>query len=250
MSKEVRRRKSAQRRRKQLLARRPGGLQAKKTADDERPSRSASKFTLSFRKQCSDSGGPSTPKVFADGNSVVTNRKVTDVKGNHLNMVTEIERHPGSGPTGNAVGEFPRADYIATGGSVICSDVLSHANINGDLNFNLTIKQSQVPAGRGDKTPPSSQGPAVEIIIHHKVELIECLRADPSFILQHVHAKRMVTDGQYQRLKHISQPEERVTELIDQVIGGGQESCSRFLTVLKKPDILQTYPQLKKMVLV
>ncbi|TDH07161.1 hypothetical protein EPR50_G00120840 [Perca flavescens] len=194
--------------------------------------------------------GPSTPKVFADGNSVVTNRKVTDVKGNHLNMVTEIERHPGSGPTGNAVGEFPRADYIATGGSVICSDVLSHANINGDLNFNLTIKQSQVPAGRGDKTPPSSQGPAVEIIIHHKVELIECLRADPSFILQHVHAKRMVTDGQYQRLKHISQPEERVTELIDQVIGGGQESCSRFLTVLKKPDILQTYPQLKKMVLV
>ncbi|KAF1382289.1 hypothetical protein PFLUV_G00142200 [Perca fluviatilis] len=194
--------------------------------------------------------GPSTPKVFAGGNSVVTNRKVIGATGNHLNMGIEIERHPGSGPTGNAVGEVPRGDYIATNGSVICNDVISHANINGDLNFNLTIKQSQVPAGRIDKTPPSSQGPAVEIIIHHKVELVECLMADRSFILQHVHAKRIVTDRQYQRLKHISQPEERVTELMDQVIDGGQESCSRFLKVLKEPDILQTYPQLKNMVLV
>uniref|UniRef100_A0A8D0D254 CARD domain-containing protein n=1 Tax=Sander lucioperca TaxID=283035 RepID=A0A8D0D254_SANLU len=88
-------------------------------------------------------------------------------------------------------------------------------------------------------------GPAVEIIIKHKLELVECLRADHSFILQHVHTKRIVTDRQYERLKHISQPEERVTELIDQVIAGGQESCSLFLKVLKEPDILQTYPQLK-----
>ena len=38
--------------------------------------------------------------MFAGGNSVVTNRKVIGATGNHLNMGIEIERHPGSGPTG------------------------------------------------------------------------------------------------------------------------------------------------------
>ncbi|XP_078119317.1 uncharacterized protein LOC144526041 isoform X2 [Sander vitreus] len=222
MSKEVRRKS---RRRKQLsLARRRRGLQTK-TADDDIPSHR-----------------PSTPTVFADGDSVVTNRTVTHAKGESLNMGIEIEFHPGSGLTGNAVGKVPQADYNATGGSVICNDVVSHATFNGNINLPLIIKRSQVPAA---ETPPSSQGPAVEIIINHKVELVEWLRADHSFILQHVHTKCIVTDRQYQRLKHISQPEERVTELIDQVIAGGQESCSVFLKVLKEPDILQTYPQLK-----
>ncbi|XP_031152379.1 uncharacterized protein si:dkey-10c21.1 isoform X3 [Sander lucioperca] len=189
--------------------------------------------------------GPSTPTVFADGGSVVTNRKVTHAKGESLNMGIEIECHPGSGLTGNAVGKVSQADYNATGGSVICNDVVSHATFKGDISLQVNIKQSQVPAGRVDETPPSSRGPDVKIIKNHKVELEECLRADHSFILQHVHAKHIVTDRQYQRLKNISQPEECVIELIDQVIARGQESCSLFLEVLKEPDILQTYPQLK-----
>uniref|UniRef100_A0A8C4E379 CARD domain-containing protein n=1 Tax=Dicentrarchus labrax TaxID=13489 RepID=A0A8C4E379_DICLA len=69
--------------------------------------------------------------------------------------------------------------------------------------------------------------------------------ADHSFILQHVHAKHIITDRQYQYIKHISQPEDRITNLIDQVICKGQETCSSFLEVLKQPDVLRTYPQLK-----
>ncbi len=86
------------------------------------------------------------------------------------------------------------------------------------------------------------------MIIERKVELIDCLRADHSFILQHVHAGSVITDREYQNMKCVSQPEETVTKLIDQVIGKGQESCSRFLEVLKEPDILKTYPQLKQIV--
>lgn len=84
------------------------------------------------------------------------------------------------------------------------------------------------------------------MITEHKVELIECLMADHSFILQHVHAKHIVTDRQYQNLKHISQPEETVTNLIDQIILKGQRSCSLFLEILKEPDVLRTFPQLKE----
>uniref|UniRef100_A0A3Q1CBB7 CARD domain-containing protein n=1 Tax=Amphiprion ocellaris TaxID=80972 RepID=A0A3Q1CBB7_AMPOC len=82
-------------------------------------------------------------------------------------------------------------------------------------------------------------------ITEHKVELIDCLRAD-LFILQHVHAKSMVTDRQYQNLKHASPPDETVIKLIDQVIRKGEETCVQFLQVLKDPEVLKTYPKLKK----
>lgn len=86
----------------------------------------------------------------------------------------------------------------------------------------------------------------MKTITEHKLELIDCLRADHSLILQHVHAKHIVTDRQYQNLKHILQPEETVTNLIDKLIVNGQNSCSLFLEVLKEPDILETYPQLRE----
>lgn len=47
----------------------------------------------------------------------------------------------------------------------------------------------------------------------------------------------------------ISQSEKTVIDLIDQLIANGQESCSRFLEVLKEPEVLKTYPQLNKLVL-
>uniref|UniRef100_A0A3B5A371 CARD domain-containing protein n=1 Tax=Stegastes partitus TaxID=144197 RepID=A0A3B5A371_9TELE len=85
----------------------------------------------------------------------------------------------------------------------------------------------------------------MKMITEHKVELIDSLRAD-LFILQHVHAKRIITDRQYQKLKHISQPEETVTNLIDVVIGKDEETCDQFLQVLKDPEVLRTYPGLKE----
>ncbi|XP_035460555.1 uncharacterized protein LOC118283032 isoform X2 [Scophthalmus maximus] len=148
---------------------------------------------------------------------------------------------------GNVIGKVLQADYSAHGGSVICADRISDATIDADVDFSVSVQTSQVYAGTVDETPPSSssQGPAVNMIIEHKVELIDCLRADHSFILQHVHAGCIVTDRQYQNLKHICLPEKTLTDLIDQVIDNGQISCSLFIEVLKNPEVVRTYPQLK-----
>ncbi|XP_070694614.1 uncharacterized protein [Pempheris klunzingeri] len=186
-----------------------------------------------------------TATVVADGSSVVTAREITNTRATSLNMKIETVRDPGCGPSGNVGGLVPQADYTAQDGSVICADKISGVTIDGAIDLSVTIKPSAAHAGTVTETAPASQGPAVKMIIEHKVELIDCLRADHSFILQHVHAKHIVTDREYQSIKHVSQPEKTVSNLIDQVIGKGQQSCSLFLEVLKQPDVVQTYPQLK-----
>lgn len=85
----------------------------------------------------------------------------------------------------------------------------------------------------------------MKLIREHKKELISCLSADCSFILQHVQAGNIVTDRQYQNLMEISQSEKTVIGLIDELMVNGPESCSLFLNVLKEPEVLRTYPKLK-----
>uniref|UniRef100_A0A4W6CY94 CARD domain-containing protein n=1 Tax=Lates calcarifer TaxID=8187 RepID=A0A4W6CY94_LATCA len=80
----------------------------------------------------------------------------------------------------------------------------------------------------------------------HKVELIDCLSADHSFILQHVDAKDIVTRIQYQNLMSIPSPGETVTKLIDQIINKGPKSCSHFVELLKDPELHNTYPLLRE----
>ncbi|XP_035460554.1 uncharacterized protein LOC118283032 isoform X1 [Scophthalmus maximus] len=191
--------------------------------------------------------GSHNPTVVAVGNSVVTAREITNIKAKSLCMKIETVSDPGSCQSGNVIGKVLQADYSAHGGSVICADRISDATIDADVDFSVSVQTSQVYAGTVDETPPSSssQGPAVNMIIEHKVELIDCLRADHSFILQHVHAGCIVTDRQYQNLKHICLPEKTLTDLIDQVIDNGQISCSLFIEVLKNPEVVRTYPQLK-----
>ena len=42
-----------------------------------------------------------------------------------------------------------------------------------------------------------------------------------------------------------TQPEDACIDLIDTVTDRGEETSSQFLKLLKKPEILDTYPQLK-----
>lgn len=192
-----------------------------------------------------NTAGSSTPTVVADCNSVVTVRDLTLTNAKSLNMKIETAHGPGSSSSGNIGGQVPYANYTALGGSVICADKITGVNV-GDIDLSVCVNTPQVHAGTVDETLPPSQGRAVKMIIEHKVELIDCLKADHSFILQHLHAKHIITDRQYHKIKHISLPETTVTDLIDQVIGNGQKSCSDFLEVLKLPDVLETYPQLKQ----
>lgn len=84
------------------------------------------------------------------------------------------------------------------------------------------------------------------MIIENKVKLIDWLRADSVFILQHGHSKRIVTDREYQELKSLSVPEAAVTDLIDKMILKKEETCSQFLDTLKESEVNDTYPELKK----
>ncbi|KAM9347019.1 uncharacterized protein ABDE67_011344 [Symphorus nematophorus] len=187
-----------------------------------------------------------TPTVFADGASFVSAREIKDVKAKGLLMNCEAVSDPGAGPAETAVGQVPQAQYTATGSSFIFADKMTNLNIDGVIDLSVTMTPSHARAGRVDEMLPSSTGPAVKVIRDHKVELIEYLMADHSFILQHVHAKHIVTDRQYQDMMNITQPSKTITDLIDHVIFSGQQSCSRFLEVLKDADVVRTYPQLKQ----
>lgn len=81
----------------------------------------------------------------------------------------------------------------------------------------------------------------------HKVELINCLMGDV-FILQCVHAKGILSPRQYGNLKHSSNPEQTVTNLIDLLMSKGEETCDQFLQILKDPEVDATYPQLKNII--
>ncbi|KAK1903496.1 Caspase recruitment domain containing protein 6 [Dissostichus eleginoides] len=157
---------------------------------------------------------------------------------------------PRSWTTGTAVGPVPQRDYTALTGSVICADKIS--GVNSDV-LNLSVSVKSVNTGRQDtatpsvdETLPSHQGPAAEMILSNKLRLIDCLSADPSFILQNVQQCNIISNRQYGNLKDLSQREETVIELIDLVISKGEKFCSLFLEVLKQPDILETYPNLNK----
>ncbi|XP_078142123.1 uncharacterized protein LOC144539851 [Centroberyx gerrardi] len=192
--------------------------------------------------------GSCRPKVFADSNGVVTTREIKDVKADSFSIrIDTSSSGTESCQSEIAAGQAPQADYVARTGGVICAEKISGATITGAMDFSVQTSHASAAKPKAVERMPSSQGPSAKTIQKHKVELAECLRAEPSLILQHVHAKSIVRDDQYQRLMNIPQPEDKVIYLIDRLIDNGEESCSPFLELLKDAEILNTYPKLKKM---
>ncbi|CAI5656759.1 unnamed protein product [Oreochromis niloticus] len=141
----------------------------------------------------------------------------------------------------------PQADLAASGGSVVCADQISGVHVDGGINFSVCVNAPQENTGMVEDTQPPPQGPAVRKIKEHKVELINCLMWD-RFILQYVDAKGILSLRQYGNLKHTSNPEQTVTNLIDLLISKGEETCDQFLQILKDPEVEETYPQLKNII--
>ncbi|KAM9364382.1 uncharacterized protein KZ484_010635 [Pholidichthys leucotaenia] len=181
--------------------------------------------------------------AFADSNSVVSMTEMTNIRAKSLSMKIETESDPGGRQPGNVIP--PQVNCSAHGGSVILADRLSDVTIDGHIDVSVCVKSSQGrAAGTVGETLTPPKGPTGKFITDHKVELIDCLMAD-LFVLQHVHAEGIVTDGQYQNLKSLSHPEKTVTDLIDQIIGKGEDTCVQFCQLLKKPEVLETYPKLR-----
>lgn len=190
--------------------------------------------------------GSHGPKVFADSNSVVTTREIKNVKAKSLSVKIDRVNSGGYSPSGIPVGQVPQADYTALGGSIICADKISDITTLDNVDFSVTMHNSRASAAKPrQEESPSAQGPSVEMIKKHKVKLTDCLRADASFIMQHVAARGIITDREYQRLRETSQSEDAVIELLDKLIHKDEASCSRFLEVLKDPEVLSTFPWLR-----
>ncbi|XP_036839561.1 uncharacterized protein LOC118965305 [Oncorhynchus mykiss] len=80
-----------------------------------------------------------------------------------------------------------------------------------------------------------------------RIVLTEILSADASYILQHVHQEDLVTPREYRNLHNDSKlhPEGSIVDLLDSLLTkGGDEKCTRFLTLLQQPVIRSTYYKL------
>ncbi|XP_041119216.1 uncharacterized protein LOC121323541 [Polyodon spathula] len=83
----------------------------------------------------------------------------------------------------------------------------------------------------------------MEIIKKHKVELTGVLSADPSPVVQLAHSRGIITDREYIKMKSITDPEERVIELLDRVSTKSDQTSQDFLDILR--EVHDTYPRLK-----
>ena len=84
------------------------------------------------------------------------------------------------------------------------------------------------------------------VLISNKVKLVEWLSSD-LHILQHAHSDGLIDHRVYRNLTKTPQltPEAACIQLIDTITGGGEGTSAQFLQLLKQPEILVTYPQLK-----
>ncbi|XP_069790864.1 uncharacterized protein [Narcine bancroftii] len=86
----------------------------------------------------------------------------------------------------------------------------------------------------------------MEDIRKSKTSLIEWLTSDPDFILQVVQEDSLVTQREYHKLKAENDPEKKIINLLDNIMGKGQPACELFCQVLQKDKVKQTYPKLIK----
>ncbi|XP_077055492.1 caspase 20, apoptosis-related cysteine peptidase isoform X2 [Siphateles boraxobius] len=82
-------------------------------------------------------------------------------------------------------------------------------------------------------------------IVNCKVFLIETLSEEAEFILQHVHQANLITLREYKNLTDISEREKRVINLLDKLMGKGEETCRNFIDLLRNDSILEICPTLK-----
>ncbi|XP_067459139.1 uncharacterized protein [Thunnus thynnus] len=106
-----------------------------------------------------DKLGSATPTQSADGGSVVTAREITNTNAKSISMKIETVSQPGSGASGNVVGQFPKADLVAQSNSVICADKITNVNIEGDIDLSVSVKPPNAcAAGASSQSEDWEQG--------------------------------------------------------------------------------------------
>ncbi|XP_056606097.1 caspase-8-like [Triplophysa dalaica] len=98
------------------------------------------------------------------------------------------------------------------------------------------------------KVQQSKQEPFKKSIRQNKRFLIDTLQEDADFILQHVQQDELITDREYRLLKDDQQRKGRedvVITLLDKLMGKGEETCKKFIKLLERDELLETFPNVK-----
>ncbi|XP_030641410.1 NLR family CARD domain-containing protein 3-like [Chanos chanos] len=83
-----------------------------------------------------------------------------------------------------------------------------------------------------------------------KTRLIQILSAEIRFVLQHVQEKQLITDREYNNLNDPSHSKEQISiNLLDKLMNKGEETCQKFISLMKEPNIVATFPKLKDLFL-
>uniref|UniRef100_A0A8C6UD58 Caspase-8 n=1 Tax=Neogobius melanostomus TaxID=47308 RepID=A0A8C6UD58_9GOBI len=83
----------------------------------------------------------------------------------------------------------------------------------------------------------------------NKTALLDILSVDRRRILQKVQEHNLITNREYRNLNGIYKEDEEghIVELLDKIMGKGDETCQHFLDLLETDDIKGTYPELKSL---
>lgn len=84
-----------------------------------------------------------------------------------------------------------------------------------------------------------------ERIREHKVFLVRTLSEEAGEILQHAHQENLITVREYRNLKDASTREKLTIELLDKLMSKGEETCFKFIEILRWDSTLETFPSLK-----
>ncbi|KAK9972867.1 hypothetical protein ABG768_023629 [Culter alburnus] len=85
----------------------------------------------------------------------------------------------------------------------------------------------------------------IQRIQQNKVFLIDTLTVEAEIILQHVQQAKLITQRDYNNLSDIHEREKRVIDLLDKLMGKGNETCRQFIELLRKESVLENFPMLK-----
>ncbi|MCI4386252.1 hypothetical protein PGIGA_G00060150 [Pangasianodon gigas] len=88
----------------------------------------------------------------------------------------------------------------------------------------------------------------METLHKKKSFLLNTLSTDASIILQYVLKDNIITSHDYDNLNQPKYAQERIIiNLLDNVMSKGDEACHKFLKLLQREDLQETFPQLKKL---
>ncbi|XP_051997158.1 caspase-8-like [Xyrauchen texanus] len=82
-------------------------------------------------------------------------------------------------------------------------------------------------------------------IVKNKVFLVETLCEEADIIMQHVQQLKLLTQREYRNIRDVQNREKMIIDLLDKLLSKGDETCCKFIDLLRQDSILETFPMLK-----